>query len=299
MRTFIFIAATIASGFFLATPAMAATLSGTPATTATVGKLYTFTPTLSGSSSCSNCFRVRSLPSWASFSAKTGTLSGTPKAAGVFRNIRIYALARRRIYSLPAFTITVSAATATPTPTSTPVTISGTPPATATVGQFYSFTPTVRAGSTASLSFATANKPAWTTFNTANGTLSGTPAAGNATTYSNIVISVSDGKTSATLAPFSITVSPADTSAGTGTVTLTWTAPTQNTNGSSLTNLAGYYIYYGTSATSLSSKLSVAAPATSASIEDLSAGTWYFALSDYTTAGTESARTSTVSKVVN
>ncbi|MBS0614871.1 MAG: hypothetical protein JSS24_17025 [Proteobacteria bacterium] len=289
MRQISFIAI-IAGGCLLAGHAMATSISGTPVITATVGKAYSFTPTLSNPSTCSDCFRVRSLPTWARFSRQTGTLSGTPTAAGIYSNIRISARLHRQRYALPEFSISVSAAA-----TSSPISISGTPSPAATVGQFYSFTPTVKAASNATIAFAMANKPVWGAFNAGNGTLSGTPAAADAKTFSNIVISVSDGKTSATLVPFSITVNPAVT----GTATLSWSAPTQNTDGTALTNLAGYYIYYGSGATSLTQKLSVAAPATSAAIENLTAGTWYFALSDYTSAGAESARTSTVSKAVN
>src|ERR1700686_4746433 len=36
-----------------------------------------------------------------------------------------------------------------------------------------------------------------------------------------------------------------------GAAALSWTAPDQNTDGSTLTNLAGYRIYYGTSANTL------------------------------------------------
>ena len=56
------------------------------------------------------------------------------------------------------------------------------------------------------LSFSIQNAPAWATFSSATGQLSGTPAAGNAGSYSNIVISVSDGSSTEALAPFSITV---------------------------------------------------------------------------------------------
>ena len=72
------------------------------------------------------------------------------------------------------------------------------------VGQAYSFTPTAADPDGQTLAFGIANKPAWATFNAANGRLSGTPTA--AATHSNIVISVSDGAATATLAAFSIAV---------------------------------------------------------------------------------------------
>ena len=73
-------------------------------------------------------------------------------------------------------------------------------------GSAYTFRPTASDADGDTLTFAIANRPAWATFNTATGQLSGTPTSASAGTYSNIVISVSDGKASAALAAFAITV---------------------------------------------------------------------------------------------
>jgi hypothetical protein len=113
--------------------------------------------------------------------------------------------------SLPAFTLTVK-------PNITP-TITGTPPTTATVGTHYAFTPKASEPDGDPLSFSIKNKPSWATFSIATGTLSGTPAAANVGTYSNIVISTSTGHASASLAAFSIAV-------GSGSSTSTSTAST-------------------------------------------------------------------------
>ena len=59
------------------------------------------------------------------------------------------------------------------------------------------------------LGFSVQNRPTWATFSTSTGQFSGTPTAASAGTYSNIVISVSDGKASAALATFTITVNAA------------------------------------------------------------------------------------------
>jgi hypothetical protein len=84
-----------------------------------------------------------------------------------------------------------------------------------------------------------------------------------------------------------------------GSALLDWTPPTQNTDGSSLTNLAGYRISYGASATSLTQSVQVAVPAaTSYTVTNLNAGTWYFAAKAYTTANAESALSNIVSKTV-
>lgn len=75
----------------------------------------------------------------------------------------------------------------------------------------------------------------------------------------------------------------------TGSSTLNWIPPTQNTDGSPLVNLAGYRISYGTSPTALTQSIQVATPgATSYVVPNLTAGTWYFTIRSYTTTGVES-----------
>ena len=79
------------------------------------------------------------------------------------------------------------------------------------------------------------------------------------------------------------------TQASPGAATLSWTPPTQNTDGSALTNLAGYRIHYGTSATTLTQSIQIANPGlTTYVIEDLSPGTYYFAVRAFTSNGGES-----------
>jgi Fibronectin type III domain len=106
---------------------------------------------------------------------------------------------------------------------------------------------------------------------------------------------VSDGKTSVALAPFAITV--ADVS--NGAASLLWTPPTQNTDGTTLTNLAGYRIVYGVAATQLTQTIQVAnAGMSSYVVENLAPGTYYFAIRAYTSGGAESAESNVVSKIV-
>jgi hypothetical protein len=81
-----------------------------------------------------------------------------------------------------------------------------------------------------------------------------------------------------------------------GTATLSWTAPDQNTDGSPLTNLAGYRIYYGTSANDLDQVISISnVGITAYVVDDLTAGTYYFSIRAYTSAGTESTLSNVVS----
>ncbi len=87
--------------------------------------------------------------------------------------------------------------------------ISGTPSTKAQVGLPYAFTPTVQNSSGQSLSFSIQNRPAWASFSSTNGTLSGTPTASDVGTDSNILISVSNSQKSAALPSFAIAVAAA------------------------------------------------------------------------------------------
>lgn len=180
-------------------------------------------------------------------------------------------------------------------------TISGSPATSVTAGQSYSFTPQASDPEGATLTFSITNRPAWATFSSSTGGLSGTPAAGNVGTTSGIVISVTDGTNSVSLASFSIQVTAATTPPPvTGSATLTWQPPTERTDGSTLSNLSGYRIYYGTSQGNYSNTASVTNPGlTSYVIENLAGGTWYFVMTAVDGAGLESARTNPVSKTIS
>ena len=84
--------------------------------------------------------------------------------------------------------------------------ISGTPATSVNFGSAYSFRPTASDPNGHSLTFSIANKPAWASFSTRTGVLAGTPTLAQAGTTHSIVISVSDGFLSASLAAFSLTV---------------------------------------------------------------------------------------------
>ena len=81
-----------------------------------------------------------------------------------------------------------------------------------------------------------------------------------------------------------------------GTATLEWSRPASNEDGSALTDLAGYKVYYGREAYTLEHVVDVrGADVAKAEIQDLEHGTWYFAIASYNTAGVESARSGVVS----
>ncbi|HEY6641678.1 fibronectin type III domain-containing protein [Povalibacter sp.] len=265
-------------------------ISGSPVTTAAVNQAYSFRPTASDADGNTLAFSIQNKPSWTTFNTTTGALSGTPTAAGTFSNVVISVSDGKASASLPAFAIAVSAA-ANNAPT-----ISGSPSTSVDVGSAYSFRPTAADADRDTLTFSVSNKPSWATFSTSTGQLSGTPSATNAGNYSGIVISVSDGKASRSLAAFTIAVKQ---TAAVASTTLSWTAPTQNTDGSSLTTLAGYRIYYGTSSSALNQTIQVANPSVSTYVIDgLAPATYYFAVRAYTTAGTESANSNVASKTL-
>jgi len=269
------------------------TISGQPATSATMGQAYAFTPTVSDPSKRALRFGIWNKPTWAAFSTSSGEISGTPAAAnvGAQTNITIFVTDGVSTAQLAPFTLTVHP------PAADKPTISGTPATSDVAGTAYAFQPTASGPSGMTLSFSVQNKPAWANFSIATGMLSGTPTSSQTGTYSNIVLSVSDGAASSALAPFSITVTQATPT--TGNATVTWVPPTQNTNGSALTNLAGLRIYYGSSPSSLTQMVQVAsATQTSTTISNLASGVWYFAGVAYTSGGAQSAMSSVVSATI-
>jgi hypothetical protein len=175
-------------------------------------------------------------------------------------------------------------------------TISGSPASSVTAGQAYSFQPSATDPNGDQLTFSVANLPSWATFNAATGRITGTPTAAQIGAYSNIRVSVSDGTSTASLNAFSITVSEL----GTGTATLSWTPPTENSDGTTLTNLAGYEVRYGRSASNLDQSVSLTNPSLNRYVvENLSAGTWYFAVVAVNASGVTSALSNTSNKTIS
>jgi hypothetical protein len=265
------------------------TISGSPATSDTVGKAYSFTPTATAPRGYTVTFSITGKPAWAAFNTTTGQLSGTPMTAGTYSQIVIRANDGPSTAALAPFAINVTGTA------NTPPTIAGSPTKAVNVGSAYSFTPTAADADKNPLSFSIQNKPSWTTFSIATGQLSGTPTAAYAGTYANIVISVSDGIASTALPAFSIAVNQSSN----GMATVNWTPPQTNTDGSVLADLAGYNIHYGTSSGALTQTVQVSqAGLTSYTLTNLTTGTWYFGVSAYSTAGTESSVSNVASKTV-
>lgn len=272
-----------------AAPNHAPTISGTPGTSVTAGNAYSFTPAAADSDNDSLAFSIQNKPSWASFNTATGSLTGTPSAAGTFAAIAISVSDGKATAALSAFTLTVNS------PANHAPTIAGTPGTSVIAGSAYNFQPTAADSDNDTLTFTIAGKPTWATFSTTTGKLSGTPAAADVGSYANIVITVGDGKASAALAAFSIAV----TQNANGSASLSWQPPTQNTDGSALTDLAGYRIVYGTSAAALTQSVDVpGAGMTAYVVQNLTPATYYFAIKAYTSGGSESDVSNVVSKTI-
>ena len=157
----------------------------------------------------------------------------------------------------------------------------------------YAFTPTATGTTGKTVAFSIQSKPVWATFNTLNGALTGTPTS--AGVYSDIAISVSDGVAAAKLSSFNVTV--AATTSGT---TLVWSIPAQNEDGTTLTDLTGYRIRYGTASNNLTSTINIGSPATmNYSVNGLASGvTYYFAITAVNSAGQESILSNVAAQVI-
>jgi hypothetical protein len=278
----------------------APSISGTPATSVTAAHYYAFQPAATDPGKRLT-FSIANKPSWAQFDPSSGRLYGTPlpqSNVGTFANIVIAVSDGTASAHLASFSIKVL-----PLP-NTPPALAGSPAPTVATGHGYTFLPKSGDPNGLRLVFAIANKPSWATFDSTTGLLSGT--AGAAGTYANIVITAYDGWSKATLPAFNIVVTPAAPPttvpppvASTGSATLAWIPPTENSNGSVLTNLAGYRVYFGTSPEVQETLTLTNAGLTRYVMTGLSKSTWYFAISAYDGNGNESNRTEVASIAVD
>lgn len=292
----------IAGALLTSTAAMAAsppTITGSPATRVAVGGRYYFKPTVTDPDKADKLtFTIANKPSWASFSSVNGSLTGYPKAnqVGIYPSITITVTDGRYKRWLSSFRIQVTGAG---TSSNAAPKIAGTPAKSVRAGTSYSFIPTASDANKDKLTFSISNKPAWASFNASNGQILGTPGTAYVGTTSNIVIRVSDGKASAALPAFALTVTTPSVGTTNGTATVSWMPPTLNEDGSALTNLAGHRIRYGTNRSALNQTLSVTNIGLSRYVvENLTAGTWYFAVQAYNRDGQESDLSALASKTI-
>lgn len=269
---------------------MAPTISGTPASQVVAGQGYVYAPTANDPNGDALTFSISGQPSWTTFNPTNGRLTGAPDIGdvGTYANVVITVSDGQLSDSTSPFSITVM-------PSNTAPTISGTPPSAATVGQQYSFTPAATDADGDALTFSVSNLPSWANFNTTTGRINGTPGAGDVGTYTNVSITVSDGVASDTLAPFSITVDAVSL----GSVSLSWTPPTENEDGSVLTDLAGYRLYWGTTPGVYTDSVTINNPSISTYlVENMTPGSYEFVATSFNSSGVESTYSTPTTKVV-
>ena len=135
---------------------------------------------------------------------------------------------------------------------------------------------------------------------TASGDWSGNKGAAGAETISSLMIS----------SQFTLTCNGAGGSVnntvnvtvvlnGNGTALLSWTPPTENTDGSPLTDLAGYKIRYGTSPGNYSNTETIGSGLSSYQVVNLTSSVWYFVITSFNSSDIESSYSTEVSKTIN
>jgi hypothetical protein len=131
-----------------------------------------------------------------------------------------------------------------------------------------------------------------------------TPQASNTLVTRGATTTTSSGRSSAgttsdTSGPSNSSIAPKDGHGISGTATISWDAPNSNTNGSALTDLSGYRIYFGASEGEMTETVQITNVGIQTYvIENLKAGTWYFAVQALSTDGTESPLSDVVSKTI-
>jgi hypothetical protein len=133
----------------------------------------------------------------------------------------------------------------------------------------------------------------WSSSNT--GVASVSNAAGSyglatAVAAGTTTIKVISGGVSATAA---LTV----TAITTGSATLSWNAPTTNTDGTPLTDLAGYKVHMGTSSGNYATVVDIG-NVTTYSVSNLAPGTYYFVVTAYDSSSNESSFSNEASKTI-
>ena len=164
----------------------------------------------------------------------------------------------------------------------TPPSLSGNAPGAVTAGQTYTFRPAANDPDGDPLTFSADNLPGWASLDSGTGEITGTPGDADVGVYEGIVIRVSDGSATDSIGPFRVDVLA------------------ENEDGSALTDLAGYRIYWGTTPGSYPNSVSIDNPGlTTYVVDGLVAGTYEFVATTYNTAGVESAFSNPATTVVN
>jgi hypothetical protein len=83
-----------------------------------------------------------------------------------------------------------------------------------------------------------------------------------------------------------------------GSAKVSWEPPTEREDGSALTSISGYTIYFGRDPENLEHSIEVSGDLTEYEIEGLEKGTWYFSVTARSDTGLESAPSPLVSKTI-
>ena len=197
------------------TPNNAPSITSTGVLSVEAGNTYSYTLAATDSDGDTLTLEASSLPSWLSFDATSGVLSGTPAASDEGSHSVTLSVSDGTSSTTQSFTIngTVPAVNNAPVVSSTAAT-------TATEGTEYSYTLAATDSDGDTLTMAATTLPAWLSFDAASGVLSGTPAASDAGVH-DVVLTVADAEDSVTES-FSITVSalPVDTTPTTGALAI-------------------------------------------------------------------------------
>jgi hypothetical protein len=112
----------------------------------------------------------------------------------------------------------------------------------------------------------------------------------------------SAASTSGSTSTASSTSSAQSSTATNKSITLSWSPPTQNSDGTSLTNLAGYTLHYGTASQDYTGSIEITNPTETSYIVSASnfpPGTYYFAISAYNAQQVSSSLSSEVSVTID
>jgi hypothetical protein len=137
------------------------------------------------------------------------------------------------------------------------------------------------------------------TASTAGSSSTGSSTVSGSTTPPTGTSGTSSSTPSGTTSPTSGSTPASTPAAHADSITLSWAAPTENTDGSALTNLSGFNIYYGNSATAMTQKVSInTVGLLTYVVGNLAAGTWYFEVVAVNSSGVQSGPSSTVSATI-
>ena len=182
------------------TPNSAPVISSTGVSTVEAGSAYSYTLASSDADGDTLTLSASTLPAWLSFDSATGVLSGTPAEADEGDHAITLTVSDGTDEITQAFSIAVTV----PVPVNNAPAITSTGVSTVEAGSAYSYTLASSDADGDTLTLSASTLPAWLSFDSATGVLSGTPAEADEGDHA-ITLTVSDGTDEITQA-FSIAV---------------------------------------------------------------------------------------------